>query len=329
MDNFLVILGQEIDRITHTFVFDGYNALASFLKAPLASCIVLYIVLMGYALARGLIDKPAHELIKFCFKLGIIYMTAMNWAFFAEHMRDLFVIGSESISSKLMQALDKGRASSSVNQGLQTVLNEILSLGLRLFDLGTWRKPTPYLAGMMVFLSGAITVGLAFIEIVVAKLMMAITLATAPLFISFILYEQTKSLFERWLNLLIGFSCVLIFVSSVIGLCMHMLHWITASLLKDTTTVVLWIPLLIVSCLCVLCIFQAVSMGKSIGSSLVTSGGTDMAKDLKRGMSNVKNSAAKSMRHVKKAASSAGSYSGSNSNPVIDQIQQNLRRGKA
>jgi len=277
-DNFIVNLANEMDRVTNHFVFDGYNALSTLLKAPLGAMIVLYIVLMGFSITRGIIERPQHELLKFSIKVGLIYMTAMNWDWFASHVRDLFVVGSESIASALMHAVHKQSTGGSVNQGLQNVLNDILKLGTSLFEAGSLRKLTPYFAGMMVFLSGSITVGLAFIEIVIAKLMLAVTLCTAPLFILFTLFDQTKSFFERWLGVLSGFAFVLIFVSSVVGLCIHLLTWVTNALSgsADQLTAAIWVPIFIVACLCVMGITQAVAIGKSIGGSLCTSGGASM-----------------------------------------------------
>ena len=84
--NFLVNLGNEMDSLTTSFVFDGYNALASLLRAPLGSMLVLYIVLVGYAMVRGVIASPQQELFKFTIRAGLIYMGAMNWGFFSEHL---------------------------------------------------------------------------------------------------------------------------------------------------------------------------------------------------------------------------------------------------
>lgn len=166
-DGFIVSLANEIDHLSNRFVFDGYTALASLLKAPFGAMIVLYIVLTGYAITQGIIERPQRELLRFSIKTGVIYMTAMNWDWFAIHVRDLFVLGSESIASTLMQAVHRKTASGSINLGLQHGLNDILSLGTSLFEAGSLRKLTPYFAGMMVFLSGAITIGIAFIEIVI------------------------------------------------------------------------------------------------------------------------------------------------------------------
>src|SRR3990167_8987936 len=105
-DTFIVGLGAEIDSLTNQFVFDGYKALVSLLSAPLAAMIVLYIVLMGYAILRGKIQTPQQELFKFAIRVGLIYMLGMNWDLFAIHVRDLFVVGSESISTTLMRAVN-------------------------------------------------------------------------------------------------------------------------------------------------------------------------------------------------------------------------------
>jgi len=277
--NFLVNLANQIDVLTNHFVFDGYSALATLLRAPLGSMIVLYIVLMGYAMLRGVIQAPQQELMKFTIRAGLIYMCAMNWSFFSSHIRDLLVVGSESIANALLKVAHAKVSGGSINQGLQDVLNEVISLGNDLFDLGSFRKLPPYFAGSMVLFSGIITIGFAFFEIITAKLMMAIMFATAPLFIIFTLFDQTKMFFERWLGILVGFALVLIFVSSVVGFCMHLIHWTLAGFhvgQGGELNLAIWIPIFIVSCFCVAGILQAVAIAKSIGGSLCTSGGAAM-----------------------------------------------------
>ncbi|HHG8507937.1 TPA: type IV secretion system protein [Legionella pneumophila] len=335
-NNFIIQLASELDAITHKFVFDGYSAVSSSLQAPLASMIVLYIVLKGYAIARGLIEQPQNELLRFSIRVGLIYLFAMNWDFFSSHVCDLFIGGSETIATKLMLALHKHGLGNSINQGLQNVLDEISMLGCDLFEAGSLRKLTPYFAGMMVFLSGSLTVGLAFIEIVIAKLMMAVLLCTAPLFIVFTLFEQTKSFFERWLGVLAGFSFVLILVSSVVGLCIHLLHWVTSSFTSNDNpvTAAIWIPIFIVACLCVMGILQAVNIGKSIGGSVCTSSGAAMVGGFIAGSLSTGRLAQKSMSKAGKglggSASSlahGGQHTKNAATHLFKQLHKNLRRG--
>lgn len=328
--NFMVGLGGEIDRLTNHFVFDGYQTLSEFLQAPLGSMIVIYIILVGYGMVRGVIDKPQQELFKFAIRAGLIYMFAMNWDFFASYARDLLVTGSETIASTLMKAVNENNHATSINQGLQDVLNDILELGCNLFKEGSIRKLTPYFAGMLVFLSGSITVGLAFIEIIIAKLMLAITLCTAPLFIIFTLFDQTKSFFERWLGVLVGFAFVLVFVSSVMGLCLHLLHWITASALSTSTelTAAMWVPIFIVCCLCVMAIIQASGIGKSIGGTVSTSSGAAMVGGFVGGALGawaMSKSAGQKSANLMRSAGGKFSHSGK---ALFQQMQKNIRRGQ-
>ncbi len=341
LDTFLLNLAGEIDRLTCHFVFDGYTALAELLKAPLGAMVVLYIVLTGYAIARGLIKTPQQELFKFVFRVGFICLAGMNWSFFASHIRDLFVVGSETISTALMQAVHSEFRVGSINQGLQNVLNEVLKLGGELFEVGSFRKLTPYFSGIMVFLSGCITVGLAFIEIVIAKLMLAITLCTAPLFICFTLFEQTKTFFDRWLGVLVGFSLVTVFVSSVVGLSTHFLHWVTNSMLNNPEQMksAIWVPIFIIAALCVMGITQAVNIGKSIGGSLCTSGGAAMVSGFVGASLGSFAFSKQSMQKTFKAAhagaqSSSGAFQTAKSllaasHTRIQNMRQQFRRGRS
>ena len=339
LDNFVMTLAQEIDGITTHFVFDGYSALANLLKAPLGAMMILYIILMGYAIIRGMVQTPLQELFKFTFRAGLIYMTAMNWDFFASHIRDLFVDGSESIATTLMQAVHSNTTHGSINQGLQNVLNEILKTGCALLNMGSLHKLSPYFAGMMVFFAGTITIGLAFIEIVIAKLMLAVTLCTAPLFIILTLFDQTKSFFERWLGVLVGFSLVLVFVSSVVGLCIHLLHWVAQGMFTETDQLqaAIWVPLFIVACLCVMGITQAAAIGKSIGGALCTPGGAAMVGGfIGSSMGTLafsKNSLQKHMSLARQGLQGSGQLLqkgkqlGISSKAMLQKMQQNLRRG--
>ena len=191
----------------------------------------------------------------------------------------------------------------------------------------------------MVFFSGTVTIGLAFIEIVIAKLMLAVTLCTAPLFIIFTLFDQTKSFFDRWLGVLVGFSMVLVFVSSVVGLCVHLLHWVTNGMLNNTVqlTSAIWVPLFIVACLCVMGISQAASIGKSIGGALCTSGGAAMVGGFIGSSMGTwafsKNSIQKSMQAARQGFNGSANVfqksrqSLASSKAMFQKLHQNLRRG--
>lgn len=326
--NFIVNLGHQIESITNTFTVDGYQALADILRAPLGAAAILYIVLMGYATARGLIENTLQALLKFSLRLGVIYLLAMNWGNFAIYIRDFFVIGSETMANAVMKAASKTHSNHNIFQGLQSVFNAMLDLGSSTMGEGGYRNLSPYFCGILIYLSGALTLGLAFFEIVIAKLMLSITLCTAPLFLSLTLFDQTKSFFDRWLGLLVGFSLVLVFVSSVLGLTIDLMSWAMTQVdvnpndLKSST----WVPLFIVSLFCVMGILEAASIGKSIGGAAGTSGGSAMVGGFIGGAIGA-SSTAKQMSKKTYHVAQTGKTALSQSTEFAKKIHQTIRGG--
>ncbi|WP_231950619.1 type IV secretion system protein [Legionella spiritensis] len=278
----IVQLTDRIDDLTRTFVFNGYNTLSSVLAGPLASLCVLYIVLTGFGIMRGLIKKPMEEFTKGAIRIGLVYMLAMNWGVFSEYLVTLFIHAASELGADLMQATPFDvpvMTGHGVNGGLQSVLIEVVRVGSWTWAKASFKHWAPVFTAMMIYLSGLAVVGLALFEIIIAKLMLAICLCTAPLFLCFTLFDKTRSFFDRWLGTIVGFSLVLVLVSTVVGLCLHLIHWaIGGHYLNHAATVkaVDWIPVFLVACLCVMAILEVTGIAKSIGGTCSTSNGSAM-----------------------------------------------------
>jgi type IV secretion system protein VirB6 len=275
-------LASEIDLLTRTFVSGGYQALASALAKPLGSACVLYIILIGYGITRGLIKTPMQEFIKGAFRMGLIYMLAMNWGFFSAYVVSFFTIGISELGAVMMNLLPvkipmiKGFG---VNGGLQSVFIEVIRVGNWVWDTASLRHPGPFFSAALVYASGIAVVGLSFFELIVAKLMLSICLCTAPFFVILTLFDKTRNFFDQWLGKVVGFSLVFFFVSTVLGFCMHLVHWCVGAHFVERAVnfaSVDWIPLFICACLSVMAILEVVGMAKSIGGSCCTSSGSSM-----------------------------------------------------
>lgn len=278
-DTMVVDLMSEINLLMSTFVHDGYNALALALKAPLAATGTLFIVLMGYGITKGFIKAPLQELYKFVLRIGLIYFFAMNWGNFSFYVVDLFDKAMGQLSSTVMNATHTPTPGKSIEQGLQTVLTEVFHVGFWTMKKVSYRNWWPYYTAYFIWFSGIAVVAVAFFEIVVAKIMLALCLATAPLFFLCTLFDKTRSFFDRWLGSVVGSSLVLVFVSAVVGLCMSLVHASIASALADEAAGIGhagWAPIFMVACLTVPCLLQAANIAKHIGGACHTAGGSVM-----------------------------------------------------
>ncbi len=288
-DNVVVSLTSQIDTLMNNFIFNGYNALVDALTKPLAALSLLFIVLAGYGITQGFIKSPLKELYKFSLRLGGIYFFAMNWGNFSSYMVGLFIDGAGHLGATLMKGTHIAGSTTHGNimQGLQSVFTEVIKVGTWTIKKASLRHLGPYYTALMIYISGIAVVLLALFEIVVAKIMLSLCLCTAPLFFLFTLFEKTRSFFDRWLGFVVGYSLVLVLVSSVVGLCMSLIHWSVAGYSANhaaSIDSVGWIPIFLIAALSVVCITQAANIAKNIGGACHTAGGASMAMGLMGGV---------------------------------------------
>lgn len=275
--NIILDLARQMEVITRTFTVNGYKAMSHALAQPLGALCVLFIILTGYGILRGLIKTPMQEFVNVAIRIGVVYMFAMNWDIFASYFIGLFVDGAGALSGVMMKANHSNMSyvnGANVNSSLQAVFTEIINIGTIAVKKATVRNITPLFIGLLIYLSGIAVVGLAFFEIVLAKLMLAICMSVAPLFFCFTLFKQTRSFFDSWLGVLVGFSLLLVFVSTTVGICLQLVHWVIAPLQSNQAEIDLtsWISLFFVAGLAVMAILYVTGIAKGIGGSCSTSG---------------------------------------------------------
>lgn len=274
--NLIASVGAQIDVLTAHFAFNGYNALAAYLMAPLATACILYITLYGMGLTFGTMKGSFEELSKSAIKIGLIYMFAMNWGYFSQYIVALFETAASELGAIILQSnpMQGAITGTDVNGALQQVLNQVVQLGHTIEGQGALRHPLPYLIALLDWGFGGAIITLCFIELVTAKVMLAILFCVAPLFIIFALFSQTKSFFEKWLGALAGFAFVLVLVSAATAFAMSLMSW-SMGLLGGEVGVG-WIPLAFTAILSFHAVLQITHIAKSIGGACSTSHGAVM-----------------------------------------------------
>jgi|GEM_PF-1486769 len=342
-DTVILKYQEEITTLLNECVYKGYNALSSYLSAPLAVCLVLYIACIGFSIMNGWLRLSMAEFIKAALKIGLIYTFAMNWGNFSKVVVDGFQSLSNEISGVLLAATPVELphfAGEGITGSLQSMLIEISKVGNYLFQKGGITKLAPLFDGCFVWVSGGLMLAIAFLEIVMAQIMMATLLVAGPLFISFTLFAPTKVFFERWVGALFGCVFIIILVNITIAINMAVLQSIIADeyLTKAINfSLVSFIPFYIVSVLAIFQLLRVSSLAMSIGGGIGVSSVTQQAsaalgvgvasgfRTMSSGFSAVKQPISKVASSFgrsplsadpdkSKANSSRNSYSGSGSN---------------
>lgn len=275
--NIILTLFDRIHNILDHFVFDTYHQLVLALRLPLALCIALYVVLLGYSVSHGWISLSFSYIVKITLKLSVIYLLAMNWDFFSHYVVDFIQQGSSQLAGILLTSnknigafvTDRG-----IEGALQSVLTHFTKVGYWLWRQGSWHNFSPCFEAIVIWGSGLTLVLYALLQLIIANIMLSILFTLAPLFISFLIFEKTQSLFDRWAGHVLSYALLTLFVSLLLSLILNIAEWsisdITENNLLTTLLIASFVPIVIVCFVSVALIKRISAMAYDIGLSFST-----------------------------------------------------------
>src|SRR5262249_42171060 len=149
------------------FIYQGYSALVSHLRAPLGMACVLTFIILGYSIMYGWVKLSMANFVKLAFKIGLIYTFAMHWDIFSHYVVQGISVGAGDIGDWIINAVpnaQNGGGTPGINQALQLALNKFATIGFDLWQEGHWRNIEPYLNAILVWGFGMVMVFLALFE---------------------------------------------------------------------------------------------------------------------------------------------------------------------
>jgi type IV secretion system protein VirB6 len=273
-------LSNQIDLILKSFVYNGYQAVADHLRYPLGLAVTLYIIILGISISQGWVKLSFGNFTKSCLKIGLIYSLGMHWSTFSFYI----VKGIEGSAGQIGDWLINATpitiphfAGEGINGGLQSVLIEVTKVGLWTWHRGKLYNYTPFFTAVVIWAFGYAALMLAVIEILMAKMMIAILFTVAPLFVAFTVFKATHGFFDKWLGVICGFVFFLILIPAGVALMLNCLQWTLVGEYANHSqglNVVGFVPVVMVSVLSVLLILKITAYAHVIGGSVATSAGS-------------------------------------------------------
>lgn len=280
--NIIEAILTEVDTLLKTYAFDGYTALADYVRVPLGVAVVLYFVCFGVGMTQGWVKGSLSEHAKSCLRIGLIYTIGLHWSFFSEYAYNVFYEASGHIGDVLVGASPVPLPTiggEGINGALQSILIEVWKISQWILDGGSFTNLGPFVGGLLVGVVGCLLVALAVLETVVAKCMLSILFVTAPLFIAFTLFKCTHTFFDRWLGACVGYACLMIFICAGLGIIVSLDQWILADYYVVKAAEMHWVDMgtaILVSLVCIGLLKRIAGLAMSIGGSVTTVSGHEV-----------------------------------------------------
>jgi type IV secretion system protein VirB6 len=333
-----------VDCQAATLGAGGYQALAapgSTLGLVLTAFMTLFVALFGYRLLLGYGPDLRSGMFAFA-KVAIVLALATSWPAYRVLVYDVALRGPAELATTIGAPSELPGAGGGLIDRLDVADRAMVTLAI----LGEGRPPVaadanqvaqatqtipqPYpgfntfaIGGArMLFLIGAIG-GLAAVRMVAGLL-----LAIGPLFVAFLLFENTRSLFEGWLRVLAGAALAAFGTAIALGAELALVEpWLTDLLARRTADQ--WLPGMPTELLVVTIVFAIIIVAMLYGAARIAwafrlapvwHAGSSRIVDMMRGENRVAAAAAGA------AAAPAPAIDRSRAATVVDAVAASQRR---
>lgn len=204
---------------TSMVLFNSIVSNSQYMSA-LRAAMVLYIIVMGILFLGGSLHMTEKELVVMLFKLVLVMQlvtTTASWTFFNQYFFQIFTSGVVEITNIITANFTGGAV------GSLTFFDQFISL---MYSYETWIKimaliisvPTGFFAALIItvgFFTLTFAIAQAVMIYLLALIATSLLIMLGPIFIPLIMFNRTKSMFEKWIDQLAMyfFQPLLVFAS--------------------------------------------------------------------------------------------------------------------
>lgn len=218
--NFINDLITTVDSQVNHFTFDVYHSVVATIFPTLTILLILYFAGLGWLVIRALIPLTPMALAWHMLKAVIIFALATHWDYFSLFIVNVFTHGPDHLLGTILGSANTTGATTSSNitnsiaHFWQTANNVFANL---------WRSSgNDFLLGTIFgFIGYGAVIGVTAIMlfyILMSKLALSVLLVLAPVFLPLFLWENTRALFNGWLQLLVKWALTPLFAYVFIAL---------------------------------------------------------------------------------------------------------------
>lgn len=192
----------HIDKLLATFSIEKSHAIALMLDPVVTPALGIVWIMYGVMHLNGSIEEPFMAFIEKTVKTGLIVGAALGSAGWNDLLIHTFQDSPVALAAAISGTSNADTTLSGFGVVLDGTMDNVLSIASSFF--AQWINMYPILIGGLVLLVGSIvTIGAGFL-ILLGKVVSALILGFAPLFILALLFDWSKNFFTSYMNNLIA-----------------------------------------------------------------------------------------------------------------------------
>ena len=207
----------DLNDILTTYIGDVVTNVITAITPIVTMLILIYVLLLGWALMSGMISEPVTDSIK-----RIVLHSLFIWvALIVGRYNGIMSETIWNIPDDITRYIALGYDETQNIQYLDGMSKKIYNIGSEFMQKANDEQSFFYKSGLIFVSVLAWSSGLAITLypvciILVSKIALVILFGAGPIFIIFNIYEPTKRLFEAWIGLIVNYAQLAIMISLAI-----------------------------------------------------------------------------------------------------------------
>lgn len=180
------------------------NVIGAFTNVA-SSLLLLYMVLWGWAMLRGMISEPITDGLVRIVRLSLIVGIALSASRY-----NTYVVNFLWETPDALARVVAGAGHEATEQFLDSLWSRVRDTGNRVYERAqASRSPIPdfglIIGAWVIWIAGAIATGYAAFLTALAKMALAILLSLGPIFILLLIFDGTRRFFDAWAGQTLNF----------------------------------------------------------------------------------------------------------------------------
>lgn len=213
---YLLLILNSIDAATKTYISNVVAQLARDLNATFRYLLILFFMLYGFAVWRGVIKADAIAYFWTVVKISVIYYLIFTWSVYNALIVNFLINSPDTMAGQIVGTGMVGTGATSATGVIATAYDR--SLGAASIAYGAKGTIMPFVLGSIILFSATIVLFLSILLISLSKVALAVLVALGPIAIMLLLFESTKKFFESWLQQCINFGLINLLTIMVLAL---------------------------------------------------------------------------------------------------------------
>lgn len=202
-----------------TFLDDRLSAVMADVQGPLRVMLVLYVVLFGFALFRGITGEPVMDGVMRMIKLCFIYVVGTTVAYSEWVTQPLF----HDLPDALAHAIS-GDGASGIGQAFDQFVGRGFHLATICAKTANLAYPMPWVTAVCVYIATSVAAAIGFCIVMIAMISLALLVAIGPIFIACMVFEPTRRFFYGWLNQAVNYLILFALILAVFRLVLSLIE---------------------------------------------------------------------------------------------------------